>query len=477
METCSRGHRRCVARLGPVVPRAKAVGAVLAGGLLLLGGVGNAAARSWELNGPAWHLPTPAHSRAMGVPGRAPASGFAGSWQNVDRNTRGLTRVDIVRAGAGYRVRAWGRCHPRDCDWGSAPAQIYAPSPSARRDVALTAQFREPSGTMTLVLHNRGSRLSAEVFRAFDPAHASGRRNYLMTAQLTRSATRPSVGMGGAAPSGSGGTRPPAGGRPAGAQARFRVIVTGFTVNQQTWDDALNHDGKGDEVFLLTHVAELSSSGKEVLASNVRSRVMGDTNGWKGRVHAGTAWTGIFGGPRGGLATGDQYPSTRPWQVRGRVFEDRAPELVWQGTLRRGDGGVLIVPTIWEWDEAGGDAIVRDWAALVQKLDKAAGPLINAASGGATKPFVDATGATWGVLRSNELARVLGHAATRPIGLREAGKGRQVFRPTIIRLNYDIAERLLHSNFGKGPGVLEVQYQDSSRLRGDYTLYVKVQRM
>lgn len=252
--------------------------------------------------------------------------------------------------------------------------------------------------------------------------------------------------------------------------------MTGFTVNQQTWDDASNHDGKGDEDFLLTHVTEVGPHGKVIASSDPRSRVMGDTNGWRGRVHAGTAKT-FMGGPPGGLATGDQYPSSRPWQFRGRAYDDRAPELVWQGTLTQGGGGVLIVPTIWEWDEAGGDILLRDWAALEQRLNKAAGPIVNTLTGGASKPFVDGANAAWGVLRSNELAKVLGHAATRPIGLQEDGKGRQSFKPTIIKLTYDTAEHILQSNFGKGNGVLEIQYRDSTRLRGDYTIYVKVQRM
>ena len=47
-----------------------------------------------------------------------PADSIAGSWINTNANTGGVTRL-VVRSTDQHRfVRAWGACHPRDCDWG-----------------------------------------------------------------------------------------------------------------------------------------------------------------------------------------------------------------------------------------------------------------------------------------------------------------------------------------------------------------------
>ncbi|MGE0127756.1 MAG: hypothetical protein AB7U82_06730 [Blastocatellales bacterium] len=47
---------------------------------------------------------------------------FEGDWVNVDLNPNGVTKLDInVFSLFGINlvsVRAWGQCHPTDCDWG-----------------------------------------------------------------------------------------------------------------------------------------------------------------------------------------------------------------------------------------------------------------------------------------------------------------------------------------------------------------------
>ena len=39
-----------------------------------------------------------------------------GTWINEDGNTRGITKL-VIHNSTG-KVRAWGKCHPNDCDWG-----------------------------------------------------------------------------------------------------------------------------------------------------------------------------------------------------------------------------------------------------------------------------------------------------------------------------------------------------------------------
>src|SRR5215510_8230337 len=98
---------------------------------------------------------------------------FEGDWVNVDPNTSGVTKLDInVFYIFGIRiitVRAWGQCHPTDCDWGSVGAAAYAPSVSDDLDAkarALTATFNPGFAVKLMVIKPlRGGRLQADVFK------------------------------------------------------------------------------------------------------------------------------------------------------------------------------------------------------------------------------------------------------------------------------------------------------------------------
>jgi len=50
---------------------------------------------------------------------------FVGDWRNVDTSTRDLTRINIFPVNQTFvqvRGRAFGRCHPSNCDWGTEDA-------------------------------------------------------------------------------------------------------------------------------------------------------------------------------------------------------------------------------------------------------------------------------------------------------------------------------------------------------------------
>ncbi len=104
---------------------------------------------------------------------------FAGNWKNVDRNTRGITTLNIHVQGKNVTVRAWGKCHPKDCDWGTVKAIAYAPSVSSdliRSATALTAEFRTNFSKTTLVIKARRNMLDVESFTHF--TDGSNRTDY-----------------------------------------------------------------------------------------------------------------------------------------------------------------------------------------------------------------------------------------------------------------------------------------------------------
>ncbi len=112
---------------------------------------------------------------------------FEGDWVNVDPNTSGVTKLNInVFYLFGIRiitVRAWGQCHPTDCDWGSVGATAYAPGVSDDLDAtarALTATFNPGFAVKLMVIKPlRGGRLQADVYTRF--TDGSGRTNYNAT--------------------------------------------------------------------------------------------------------------------------------------------------------------------------------------------------------------------------------------------------------------------------------------------------------
>lgn len=70
----------------------------------------------------------------------SPSSKLVGYWKNLDKNTRGITRVSVGFACGdtvlcdtkghcsqpytGYTILVYDACHPTDCNWGSAHAKI-----------------------------------------------------------------------------------------------------------------------------------------------------------------------------------------------------------------------------------------------------------------------------------------------------------------------------------------------------------------
>ena len=55
------------------------------------------------------------------LPGVASAfaiSEYAGTWMNTDSQTRGITRIEIAEVYSKAGVHTWGKCTPKDCNWG-----------------------------------------------------------------------------------------------------------------------------------------------------------------------------------------------------------------------------------------------------------------------------------------------------------------------------------------------------------------------
>jgi hypothetical protein len=135
--------------------------------------------------------------------GLASINQFAGSWTNVDPNTRGITRLDIAAEGTFAKVQGWGKCHPTDCDWGTVQAQAFASSVSS--DLAsgadtLIAVFDAGFSETTLVIKPAGNRLNVDSYDRFKDN--SGRSNYMSSYTFQKAQAPGGTIPGGAAPGG-----------------------------------------------------------------------------------------------------------------------------------------------------------------------------------------------------------------------------------------------------------------------------------
>lgn len=271
----------------------------------------------------------------------------------------------------------------------------------------------------------------------------------------------------------------------------YRVVVTGFTVQHETYDDLLQLDGKRDEVYVSTEVAELDRAQHtiEPMQGVVVSRVFGDVGGMfggrdghNGRVQAGSA------SAAGGLRTGDSYPTSTPWALAGTPSPDRLPMEVWRGTLTRGENAVLITPTLWEFDDPDLREAYRNvnQAALQTATELSSSSSFEAFVAQALDPQAALVTqiAPLGYKVVLGVMDAIGKMGDRPIGLRvnEPGSkpGELTFKPRTLLLNFDNVEHALGGSSigGKGPGVVTLRFQENdTKLSGDYTLYLLIERV
>lgn len=133
-----------------------------------------------------------------------PFNDYQGRWVGVSDDD--LPVIEIRRQGRRVYVRAEGRCHPTNCDWGEVRATAFSPSAATRpfNDTELiVAEFDQAPGTGTLILRLRGERLSAQFLREF--RDGDSRHDYVSNSMLERPRGGHPGGPGGYHPGGPGG--------------------------------------------------------------------------------------------------------------------------------------------------------------------------------------------------------------------------------------------------------------------------------
>lgn len=254
------------------------------------------------------------------------------------------------------------------------------------------------------------------------------------------------------------------------ASGRYRITVRGFSIGRATVDHMLDADGKGDEVALYAHVAEVDASVD--LARYVpqvaerRTLIHGDVHNLPGRVQAGSA------SPLGGLVSFERVPRGARWDAPAEPQTDRFPLLVWEGELRDQANGVVVMPVMWEMDSdprlmfAWTPRFARWWPVFVQTLPSQIrsgvihpGPTL--ASG------MD----VW-----RHIPNAFQQDGHRPIGMQRIESGEK-FEPVFFLFTFRSAEHTARTDTGHGPGVIAIPFSDAPELAGVYTLFLRVERL
>jgi hypothetical protein len=66
---------------------------------------------------------------------------FAGDWTTTNQQTQGIARLIVRERDGQLLVRAFGATPPTLCDWGEAPAAVFADGPDSVAPRAFTARF------------------------------------------------------------------------------------------------------------------------------------------------------------------------------------------------------------------------------------------------------------------------------------------------------------------------------------------------
>lgn len=249
---------------------------------------------------------------------------------------------------------------------------------------------------------------------------------------------------------------------------RVKVSFAGFKCLRETADDILHLDGKMDEVFLRFYFTVADRNGNTKLKYSNQTDIYGDNYGPFGnRVNAGSALD-LFGNLKGGIKAGDNYYCNN---------------IIGEYELAAGDV-LTVVPTIWEWDPGTGyensfDASIEgSYTVMNQKASSLSNQRFGSVSGLGTTDILGLVLIDAGSFLSLKAFFNIVGALTpkpRPVGITQNGE----YSPKAALFNANVMQQIAASNFGYGPGVIPIQYNEealgNSRDHGNYIVLLKVE--
>jgi hypothetical protein len=122
------------------------------------------------------------------APAHGEATDFLGNWDNPNRDAGGLSHV-VISPNGGDRVdvRAYGECHPNDCNWGLEQGKVYTAGPKSKRVEAIVVTFHFGFAHHRVTFRKApGTGLTYEMLTDF--VDGSDKRDFVATGTLQPSA-------------------------------------------------------------------------------------------------------------------------------------------------------------------------------------------------------------------------------------------------------------------------------------------------
>jgi hypothetical protein len=256
---------------------------------------------------------------------------------------------------------------------------------------------------------------------------------------------------------------------PPPASGGYEIQLLGARANRQTFDDPLNRDGWGDEIFASTIVSVIDRSTLALRQSNVKTT----------QVYASFCSYPTCIVVPNGTVTGSMVPVSLPllMSVASPGLPDRFPLQLFRGPLAPSDA-IVLAPSLWEWD--GDNRGFQFWQThQAPVVDSVAAPAIAAGDtrwrrGGWCGIWQNTTGERGPRLSSRTI--VVDAGMDRPLMNVET-----TWCQEYLVLTRDAIERLLTQPLGTLPrGVIElriIENTTAAQLDGDYSLFLKIERV
>jgi len=231
-------------------------------------------------------------------------------------------------------------------------------------------------------------------------------------------------------------------------QGSFSVTLSSFRVNQQTNEGLRAMDGANDEVKFFSHVGTINAAGSYAYGQNGPTPTIGNLT----------------------TATNPNERQTMP------------PLILFNGEIGLDTKAVLIIPTVWEWDNEPNLRLLMDYNEDIRRSSTPRGSVsVELATIIRNRPSLELSkfllsGSSLGINLNTMQKLAGGIAQDRPIGMHTTGLNQFGFIPQGLVLTYESANYLSRTNFDFGLGVVPVRYVDAPGMGGDYIILLKVER-
>jgi hypothetical protein len=245
---------------------------------------------------------------------------------------------------------------------------------------------------------------------------------------------------------------------------RIRISFAGFECYRETWDDILNSDGKGDEVFFNFSFLLAYKNGNSKLSYEKRTGVYGDATGkFSNRISVGSC-VDLFGNLKGGIKAGDVY---------------RCNDVIGEYDMAEADV-LTLIPTAWEHDPIADNSISfsSTMKSFYNNINQKIAPImigLNVLTGKLGGIIFQTTSLGLSKIKAGGEQGELGKPGTRPIGMEKFGD----FTAKLVALNTPNLVSICNSDMGFGKGIIAVNYDEEAvgnlRDHGNYTMLIRVE--